>query len=346
MPLAIALTIFAAVAQAGSLGTPTVLATPAFPSPVSAVGGIVAWAAPYGSGSRFEIVVRSSGQARALSTTSAVGWIDSVKLGTDATGHSIVVYSRCPYSFANGTSGHAGTDSCRLWWVSTSGGGAHRINAAPPDTSIGVAVHGSVVFAVQPNTAQPNQPARIETARLTGSSAQPLAVPTPDGATIDDLSSNGTQVAFSEAPSTTTPSKGVSELWLDGGSGAPELIAKVVFDGNPIDDDEHFYDGVTLTSGFLYAFLYAQRNVYPPVASALERISLTGLPSAVSAWSPGTSLSAYGIGAAAFDPGDSQLILSLFSAQVDFSTVSAACSTHAGSAKSCPVVQTGPVTFN
>ena len=39
---------------------------------------------------------------------------------------------------------------------------------------------------------------------------------------------------------------GASEIWLDNGGAAPQLIAKVVSDDNPIDDSEQFFDGLTL----------------------------------------------------------------------------------------------------
>ena len=344
--VAMGVTVPAAVAAAGALGVAAGLATPAFPSSVSAVGGVVAWAAASGPGHRFEIVVRRAGHNHALTATSAVGWIDGVKLGTDSGSRSIVVYSRCPHSpFANANVGSAGTDGCRLWWAPTSGGSAHRINAAPADTSVGVAEHGVVVFAVQPNTARENQPARVETARLTGTSARALKVPTPNGATIDDVSASGAQVAFSEAPGSPNPRTGVSEIWLDSANAAPELIAKVVSDSVPIDESEQFFDGLTLTSGFVYAFLYSQRGIVPRVSSQLEQISLPGLARTVAPWAPSASLSSDGINATAFDPSNGRLVLDLFSPQLEFSTVSASCSTHAGSAKACPVVQTGPVTF-
>jgi len=336
----------ATAVAAGVLGTAARVATPAFPSSVSAVGGVIAWAAESGAGHRFEIVVRRGGHNHALSGTSAVGWIDGVKLGTDSGEHSIVVYSRCPHSpFANAKPGSAGTDGCRLWWASTSGGGAHRIDAAPPDTSVGVAERGVVVFAVQPNTAHERQPARVESARLSGTSARALPVPTPDGATIDDISANGTQVAFSESPLSANPRAGVSEIWLDNGPAAPQLIAKVVFDAVPVDESEQYFDGLTLTSTFVYAFLYSQRGIYPPVASQLEQISLPGLATRVAQWAPSRSLNSEGIHATAFDPSNNRLILDLFSQQIEFSTASATCSTRARSRKACPVVQTGPVAF-
>jgi len=344
--LAVGVTVPAAVAAAGTLGVAAGLATPAFPSSVSAVGGVIAWAAASGAGHRFEVVVRRGRHNLALTATSAVGWIDGVKLGTDSAGHSIVVYSRCPHSpFASANAGSAGTDGCRLWWAPTSGGSAHRINAAPADTSVGVAEHGVVVFAVQPNTARANQPARIETARLTGTSTRALQLPTPDGATIDDISANGAQVAFSETPGSSNSSMGVSEIWLDNANAAPQLIAKVVSDGVPIDDSEQFFDGLTLTSGSVYTFLYSQSGIVPPVASQLEQISLAGLATTIAPWAPSASLRSDGINATAFDPSNGRLVLDLFSPQLEFSTVSASCSTHAGSAKACPVVQTEPVTF-
>jgi hypothetical protein len=342
---ALALTFPAAAAQAGTLGAVTRLATPAFPSSVSASGGMVAWAAPSGRGHRFEIFVRRGGRDHALSETSAVGWIDGVKLGTGSSGRSIVVYSRCPHSpYAGGSAGNAGTDGCRLWWAPIRGGGAHEIGAAPADTSVGVVEHGVVFFAVQHNTAREHQPARIETAPLSGGAAHALKVPTPDGATIEDVSASGPEVAFSEAVSSAEERLGVSEIWLDDGTAAPQPIAKVVADDEPADDSAQFFDGLTLTSEFVYAFLYSQSGISPPVASQLEQISLPGLATNLAPWAPPASLSAFGIHAAAFDPGDGELVLGLFSQELEFEP-STSCSTHGGSAKSCPIVQTGPVSF-
>jgi hypothetical protein len=343
--VALAVTLPAAAALAGTLGATARLATPAFPSSVSAVGGVVAWAAPSGPGHRFEIVVRRGGRDHALGATSAVGWIDGVKLGTGASGRSIVVYSRCPHSpYAGGTAGNAGTDGCRLWWAPSGGGGAHEIGAAPADTSIGVAEHGVVFFAVQPNTAREHQPARIETASLSGGGAHALKVPAPDGATIEDISASGTDLAFSEAVASAEERMGVSEIWLDDGTAAPQLIAKVVADDEPVDDSAQFFDGLTLTSEFVYAFLYSQSGIVPPAASQLEQIALPGLATSLAPWAPPASLSSFGIHAAAFDPSDSQLVLGLFSQELEFGP-STSCSTRGGSAKSCPIVQTGPVSF-
>ena len=186
------------------------------------------------------------------------------------------------------------------------------------------------MFAVQPNTARERQPARVETARLTGTSARALPVPTPKGATIDDISASGTQVAFSEAPLSANEREGVSEIWLDNGTAPPQLVAKVVSDTVQIDDSAQYFDGLTLTSEFVYAFLYSQRGIHPPVAPQLERISLPGLATTVAPWAPSGSLSRDGINATAFDPSDNRLIVDLFSPQSDFETASASCSTHAG----------------
>ncbi len=335
----------AGAAPAGAFSVGANLAAPSFPSSVSAAGGMVAWAAGSGSGHRFEIVVRRGTHDRALSATSAVGWIDGVKLGSDAHGHAIVVYSRCPHSpFASASAGSAGTDGCLLWWAPTSGGRAHRIAAAPADTNIGLAEHGVVVFAVQPNTAREHQPARLETAHLTGTAAHALRVPTPDGATIDDISADGSEVAFSEATEE-NPNIGVSQIWLDSGATAPALIARITSDGVPIDDSEQFFDGLTLAGGFVYAFEYSQHGIVPPVASQLEQISLPGLATMTAPWAPSGSLGGDGVDAAAFDPSNDRLVLDLFSPQLEFSTPSASCSTHAGSARACPVVQSEAITF-
>ena len=333
-------------AQATSVSVSARLAAPAFPSSVSAAGGVVAWASASGPGHRFAIVVRGGGHDRVLAATSAVGWIDGVKLGTSAGGRQIVVYSRCPHSpFASGSVGAAGTDGCRLWWARVSGGAAHEIAATPPDTSIGTATDGVVAFAVQPNTAHERQPARVETASLTGRSAHALTVPTPDGAAIDDIAASGGQVVFSEALAPSSADVGTSEVWLDEGSAAPRLIARVSSDADPLDDSEQYFDGVTLSAGFVYAFLYSQAGIVPPLPSQLEQIALPGLATSIVTWTPAGALREDGIEATAFDPSDQRMVVDLFSPESDFSTASASCSTHARSARACPVVQSGPVSF-
>lgn len=281
-----------------------------------------------------------------------MGWIDGVKLGTEAHRNPIVVYSRCPHApFAGGPAGSAGTDGCRLWWARTSGGAAHRIAAAPSDTNLGDAVDGTVVFAVQHSTAHEHGAARLYTARLVGGSARALRVPQADGATIDDLSADGTQVAFSEAlaPRFITGTEallGSSQIWLDAGGAAPRLIAQVASDANPVDDSERYFDGITLASGYVYAFLYSQGGIVPPVASALQRIALTDLTTVQAPWLAPPSLAAFGIGAAAFDPSGGVLVLGKFSQRIELSTASASCSTHAGSDDACPVVRSAPVTLD
>jgi hypothetical protein len=336
----------ATTADGAVLGIAARLASPAFPSPVSAAGGAIAWATASGSGHRFEIVVREGARDRALGATSAVGWIDGVKLGTGASGRPIVVYSHCPHSpFAGGTVGDAGTDGCRLWWARLSGGAAHLIAAAPPDTSMGVATHGAVVFAVQPNTAREAQPARVVRAQLSGGSAHQLQVPDPDGATIDDISASGAQVAFSEAPRSASSKTGLSEIWLDEGAAAPRLIAKISSDDLPIDYSEQFFDGLTVTSSSIYAFLYSQAGLQPPVSSELEQFSLPTLTTALAPWQQSGHLSGDGIEATAFDPSDNRLVVSLFSPESVFDLPSSSCSTRASSAAACPVVESGPVTF-
>jgi hypothetical protein len=336
----------AAGARAASVGVSAHLAAPTFPSSVSAADGLVAWASASGSGHRFAIVVRGGGHDRVLAATSAVGWIDGVKLGTAADGHTIVVYSRCPHSpFASGNVGAAGTDGCRLWWASVSGGAAHEIAAAPPDTSIGTATDGVVAFAVQPNTAHERQPARVETASLTGRAAHTLTVPTPDGAAIDDIAASGGQVVFGEAVAPSRADVGISEVWLDEGTSSPQLIARVSSDANPIDDSERYFDGVTLSGGFVYAFLYSQAGIVPPLPSQLEQIALPSLATSVVTWAPTGAPREDGVEATAFDPSDQRLVLDLFSPESDFSTASASCSTRARGARACPVVQSGPVSF-
>jgi hypothetical protein len=333
-------------ADGTTLGVTARLASPAFPSPVSAARGAVAWVAASGSGHRFEVIVRERGHDRALGATSAVGWIDGVKLGTGASGHPIVVYSHCPHSpFAGGTVGNAGTDGCRLWWARLSGGAAHLIAAAPPDTSIGLATDGIVVFAVQPNTARASQPVRVERAQLSGGSAHQIRVPVPDGATIDDISASGALFAFAEAPRSVASDVGLSEIWLDEGAAAPRLIAKISSDDQPIDYSEQFFDGLTVTSSSIYAFLYSQAGLQPPVSSELEQFSLPTLTTTLVPWRASGHLSGDGIVATAFDPSDNRLVVSLFSPESEFGLPSSSCSTRASSAAACPVVESGPVTF-
>ncbi|HLM85244.1 MAG TPA: hypothetical protein VK272_03550 [Solirubrobacteraceae bacterium] len=329
-------------AYAGESRRASTLATTSLPSPVSAVGGVVAWVGASGRGHRFQIVIRSRGHNRALSATSAVGWIDGVKLGTDAHGRTIVVYSRCPYKpYGNSSPGHGGTDGCRLWWAPTAGGAAHLVRAAPPDASTGQAVGGSVVFAVQPNSANLGA-ARVETARLSGNSAQALPVPHPKGASIEDISASSTQVAFienSEEP--TGQPTGLSQIWLDEGNATPKLIAHVRSDDVPIDESAQFFDGLTLSGGYVYTSLYAQPGldlpgVEPHVTSRLERISLADLSVAESPWEPDEF--DLGVNATSYDPTAEALVVSSFSRQVDFS---------AGLEKrhSCPIEREAPVAF-
>jgi hypothetical protein len=346
MLAAIGVTFAPAAAWAGSLGSTSSLATPTFTSPLAAAGGVTAWVAPSGRGHRFEVLIHRAGATHALTRTSAVGWIDGVKLGTDAHGHAVVVYSRCPHSpFASATAGSAGTDGCLLWWAPLSGGGPRRIAAAPLDTTVGTATAGKVVFAVQPNTGRQQQPARLEASTLTGHTARALTVPTPNGATIADISVAGGDVAFIEDPLVADPRMSPSQVWLDAPGVAPTLIAQQISDGVQVDNASRFFDGVTLTSGDVYAFLYANSGFYPPVASELEQVPLAGGTTMTAPWTPSGRFSSFGIQAAAFDPSDSRLALDLFSPNVDLSTPSGACASHASSANACPIVTTGPVSF-
>jgi hypothetical protein len=329
-------------AYAGEPRHVSTLATTSLPSPVSALGGMVGWVGASGRGHRFEVVIRSQGHDRALGATSAVGWIDGVALGTDAHGHTIVVYSRCPYKpYGNSRPGHGGIDGCRLWWAPTAGGAAHLIRAAPADTSVGEALAGNVTFAVQPNSASLG-PVRVETARLSGSSAQALPVPHPKGASIEHISVSGTQVAFvenSEEPG--SASTGVSQIWLDEGGATPRLIAHVSSDDVPIDESAEFFDGLTLSGGYVYTSLYAQPGldqpgIEPHVSSRLQRISLADLSIAESPWEPDEY--DLGVNATSYDPASKAQVVSSFSRQVNFS---------AGLEKrgSCPIELEAPITF-
>ena len=336
-----------AAARAGSLGSAHVLASPTFPGAVAAAGGVIAWAAPSGGARRFEIVIHHGAATHALSDTSAVGWIDAVKLGTDSHGHAIVVYSRCPHSpFATANAGSAGSDGCLLWWAPLSGGCPRRIAAAPLDSTVGAATAGSVVFAVQPNTAHPNQPARIARSTLAGRTAVPLHVPSPAGSTISDIAVSAQEVAFIEQPRVANPMMGASQVWLDAPGSPTRLLAQQISDTVPIDDSARFFDGLALTGSDAYAFLYANSGIYPPVASQLEQIPLlTNAAITMAPWAPGPSLSSFGIQATAFDPSHDRLVLGLFSPAVDLSTSSGACSGHATSRRACPIVTSSPVSF-
>jgi len=329
-------------AYAGQARDVSTLATTALPSPVSALGGVVAWVGSSGRGHRFEVVIRSRGHDRALRATSAVGWIDGVELGTDAHGHTIVVYSRCPYKpYGISRPGHGGTDGCRLWWSPTAGGATRLIRAAPADTNVGDAVAGNVTFAVQPNSAHLGA-VRVETAPLSGTSARALPVPHPTGASIEHVSVSATQVAFIEnSEESAAPSRGVSQIWLDEGSATPRLIAHVSSDDAPIDESEEFFDGVTLAGGYVYTSVYAQPGldepgVEPRVTSHLQRIALADLSIAESPWEPDEY--DLGVNATSYDPTSRVQVVSSFSRQVNFS---------AGREKrgSCPIELEAPITF-
>jgi hypothetical protein len=329
-------------AYAGQAPHVSTLATTALPSPVSALGGVVAWVGSSGRGHRFEVVIRSRGHDRALRATSAVGWIDGVELGTDARGHTIVVYSRCPYKpFGISSPGRGGTDGCRLWWAPTTGGAARLIRAAPADTNVGDALAGKVTFAVQPNSAHLGA-VRVETARLSGRSARALPVPHPKGASIEHISVSGTRVAFIESSEeSAAQSRGVSQIWLDQGSAPPRLIAHVSSDDVPIDESEELFDGLTLSGDYVYTSLYAQPGldqpgVEPHVTSRLQRISLADLSIAESAWEPDEY--DLGVNATSYDPIGKVQVVSSFSRQVNFS---------AGRERrgSCPIELETPITF-
>jgi hypothetical protein len=320
------------------------LATTSVPSPVSALDGVVAWAHASGRGHRFEIVLRRQGHDHPLSTTSAVGWIDGLQLGSGAGGRAIVVYSRCPHKpYGSSRPGKGGTDGCRLWWAPTSGGAAHLIRAAPPDASVGAALAGQVTFAVQANTASLGAGSvRVETAGLSGASARALPVPHPRGASIEHLSVGGAQVVFienSEQPG--AASTGLSQIWLDEGSAAPRLIASVSSDDLPIDESAEFFDGLTLSAGYIYTSLYAQPGldqpgIQPQASSRLERISLADLSVAEAPWEPDEY--DLGVSATSYDPASHALIVSSFSRQVDFAA-------GVERPNSCPVEREDPVTF-
>ena len=312
------------------------VAEPTFPSPVAAAQGVVAWASGSGSGHRFEIVVSGAHVHRALTATSAAGWIDGVSLGTDSAGHTIVVYSHCPSQpLATRPSGHAGTDGCRLWWAPVGGSGAaHEIGAAPPDPDIGDAVRGTVTFAVQHRRLHRRREARDRVADR--GAVQALTVPSPEGATINEISAGAAGVAFAELPAQSVSGNGVSEIWLDTSGSAPRLIAKLAYKSITDAETARYFDGLTLPTGSIDAFLVAQRDIYPPTASELERISLPSLATTAVTWIPG-SLSRYGVQDAAFDPGHDRLALSFFSQSVNFEQTSATCSQEVGNVDACPV---------
>ena len=336
----------AAGARAADLTVNGVLAAPAQVTSVAASEGMQAWAAPSGAGHRFAVVLRRAGHNRVLGATSAVGWIDSVKLGTDSRGRSIVVYSRCPHDpFASAPAGEAGTDGCRLWWASTSAGLARPIAAAPADSSIGAAAGGLVTFAVQANSGHPRQAVRLERATLAGRNARALVVPAASGATIDDIGLSGSSIAFSEAGLTANPREGFSEIWLERAGLPPAMIARVLSDAQPVDNAERFFQGLTLTPSALYAFLYSQSGVFPATHSLLERISLPGLETSTATWAPLSPLSGLGLHSEAYDPSDGRLTLGLFTQLVDFSSPASICSVRPSSDRACPVLQTAPAVF-
>jgi hypothetical protein len=204
---------------------------------------------------------------------------------------------------------------------------------------------------VQPNTARPRQAALIETASLTGTRVHALRVPTPDGAKIADLSTNGARVAFVELPLPADERAGASQVWLDVPSTAPRLLAQQISDATPIDYDAVFFDSVTLTGDAAYAFLFADPGPDPnpaqQPASAFERIPLAGGPIATAPWtSPWPSppaAEADGVSAGAFDPVSGQLALDLYGPDQQDSP--STCTGGPADPNACPILVTGPVSF-
>lgn len=340
--LSIALTTPAAYAN--QTRQPSTLATTSVPSPVSALHGAVAWVASSGRGHRFEVVIRRRGHDHRLRATSAVGWIDGVQLGSGAGGHAIVVYSRCPHKpYGSSPPGKGGTDGCRLWWAPITGARAHLIRAAPPDASVGASLAGEVTFAVQANTASLGTGSvRVETAGLSSATAHARPVPHPRGASIEQISVSGTQVAFVEnSQQPGAASTGLSQIWIDEGRAASRLIASLTSDDLPIDESAEFFDGLTLSAGYVYTSIYAQPGldqpgIAPQVRSRLERISVADLSVAEAQWEPDEY--DLGVSATSYDPTSQTLVVSSFSRQVDFA---------AGVERpdSCAVEHEAPVTF-
>ena len=340
-------------ARAVSLTVTGELAAPGLPSVVAASGGTQAWVVAAGPQHRFAVTIRARGHTRRLGATSAVGWIDGLKLGTDSRGRQVVVYSHCPHDlFAPEPSGRAGTDGCRLWWAPTSGGPARLIAGAPPDASVGVAARGTVTFVVQPNTAYHGiRPPRLEQVSLAGGRPRGLAEPGLSGreVEVEDIAAAGSSIAFIEdhrLPSSGETSQNVSEIWLQNPRSPARIIQSATYEQTEAANDARYYQGLTLTESAVYAFLYAEAGVYPPTASLLERVSLPGLLTSTTAWAPAPPLSSLGINGEAFDPSDDELTLATFSWLLDYESPHVEpCSHTAVSARACPVVQTAPAAF-
>ncbi len=333
----------AAVRLAGS-----VLARPPVPSPVSAADGVVAWAASSGGGHRFEVVVGHAGRQRRLRRTSAIGRIDALKLGTDARGRAIVVYSHCPKEIPDSNIEGAG---CRLWWAPLSGARAHLVRAAPRGTSLGAAIDGTVTFV------RPGSNPHLARASLTGAAAKMLPAPAHlvEGS-ISDISATSGGVAFLEQsmePGSATG--GLSQIWLSEGSAVPRLITEVTGDTQEIDDAYEFFVGLTLSGEFIYTFLYAAPGLSDyvpsggtPVVSGLKRITLSP-PATTTAAAEDLSFAGARIGleGLAYDPTDQTLVASLIPANTYYpgTAMPGRCATNRSSPDACPVKSFGPVTF-
>jgi len=348
-----------AAAHGAGLSVSRVLATPGLPAAVAASRGMQAWVSPSGPGHRFAVTVRGPGGVRRLAATSAVGWIDGVKLGTDSRGRVIVVYSRCPYDpYGGGSDGHAGTDGCRLWWAPLQGGRARLIAGAPANSSVGVSVGGTVTFAVQHNTANEGGAARIEQTGLTGGRAHPLEVPKLSHATVEDISTSGSEVAFAddrEEPSRGEVSDGVSEIWLLAPGSPASLVQSDSWESAEPAHTGRYFQGLTLTSSAVYAFLYLEVGavedaqsgymLYPSATSLLEKISLPDLATDAVPWTPAAPFDKLGVAAEAYDPSDAELTAAMFSNVLGYERSTDPCAAGIVGKRSCPVVQTAQVTF-
>jgi hypothetical protein len=314
----------------------SVLARPPVPSPVSAADGVLAWAGSSGSGHRFEVMLRHAGHNRRLRATSAVGRILHVKLGAEADGQTVVVYSHCPKGV------------CRLWWASIAGGAAHLIRAAPRGTSLGAAAEGTVTFV------KPGHKPRLESVSLTGSAAHTLPpIPNVAEGSISDISATSTGVAFIVASE--QPPMSLSQIWLSEGGGTPRLITQVSGLTQEEDNEYQFFVGLTLTNEFIYTYLLAAPGLISevppgikPVVPGLRRITLA-LPSVTTDASNALPFqdARIGLEGVSYDPSDQMVLASPIPATTYYpgTSMPGRCATHASSENVCPVESFGPVSF-
>ena len=220
-----------------------------------------------GRRARFAIVIRSRGAEH--------GWGKDIGRRLDRRDQAreaipgvraIVVYSRCPHSpFAGGRPGQAGTDGCRLWWAPLSGGcptGSRRLHPTRPSGRRATG-RGGLRGAAQHRPRTAGRPARALDAHRSRQRDPPS--PQRPGRRSPTWRRRGP--GRSRSSSSRTPPNRARQPPRCGWRARAQR-RRCSRSRSPTrcrsTDSARFFDGLALTSTDAYAFLYANRGVFPP----------------------------------------------------------------------------------